>query len=52
MQSLTAFSYFNATSFVGNPNLCGPYLGPCKPGSVSASSEGTAHLKGPLTASF
>ncbi|WOL07848.1 leucine-rich repeat receptor-like serine/threonine-protein kinase BAM1 [Canna indica] len=25
------FSYFNATSFVGNPDLCGPYLGPCRP---------------------
>ncbi|KAL3637731.1 hypothetical protein CASFOL_018179 [Castilleja foliolosa] len=26
------FSYFNYTSFVGNPGLCGPYLGPCKAG--------------------
>ncbi|GAB2232044.1 hypothetical protein Droror1_Dr00011065 [Drosera rotundifolia] len=28
------FSYFNYTSFEGNPNLCGPYLGPCKNGFV------------------
>lgn len=26
------FSYFNYTSFLGNPQLCGPYLGPCKDG--------------------
>ncbi|KAL8125072.1 hypothetical protein AgCh_012662 [Apium graveolens] len=26
------FSYFNYTSFLGNPELCGPYLGPCKDG--------------------
>ncbi|CAI0627477.1 unnamed protein product [Linum tenue] len=26
------FSYFNYTSFLGNPDLCGPYLGPCKDG--------------------
>ncbi|GER28212.1 leucine-rich receptor-like protein kinase family protein [Striga asiatica] len=26
------FSYFNYTSFLGNADLCGPYLGPCKPG--------------------
>lgn len=24
------FGYFNYTSFLGNPNLCGPYLGPCR----------------------
>ncbi|KAG6489582.1 hypothetical protein ZIOFF_050857 [Zingiber officinale] len=42
------FSYFNATSFVGNPNLCGPYLDPCKPGVSSASSR----AKGSLSASF
>ncbi|KMZ56040.1 Receptor-like protein kinase 3 [Zostera marina] len=23
------FSYFNSTSFMGNPELCGPYLSPC-----------------------
>ncbi|KAL2499530.1 Leucine-rich repeat receptor-like serine/threonine-protein kinase BAM1 [Abeliophyllum distichum] len=29
------FSYFNYTSFLGNPNLCGPYLGPCKEGNLN-----------------
>ncbi|GAB2283041.1 hypothetical protein Dimus_017572 [Dionaea muscipula] len=29
------FSYFNYTSFAGNPDLCGPYLGPCKNGFVN-----------------
>ncbi|GJN10336.1 hypothetical protein PR202_ga28422 [Eleusine coracana subsp. coracana] len=32
------FSYFNATSFLGNPGLCGPYLGPCH---VSGGGAGT-----------
>ncbi|XP_057542116.1 leucine-rich repeat receptor-like serine/threonine-protein kinase BAM1 [Amaranthus tricolor] len=31
------FSYFNYTSFLGNPDLCGPYLGPCKSGVVGSS---------------
>ncbi|RWW33703.1 hypothetical protein GW17_00001563 [Ensete ventricosum] len=44
------FSYFNATSFVGNPDLCGPYLGPCRPG-ISDDSH-TARAKGALSASF
>jgi Leucine-rich repeat (LRR) protein len=35
------FSYFNATSFVGNPNLCGPYIGACKPGV----SDSDGHTK-------
>ncbi|VFQ99985.1 unnamed protein product [Cuscuta campestris] len=33
------FSYFNYTSFLGNPDLCGPYLGPCKPGTVIGSNQ-------------
>ncbi|KAL7101578.1 hypothetical protein ACP275_08G063000 [Erythranthe tilingii] len=37
------FSYFNYTSFLGNPNLCGPYLSPCKEG---AAPEKHAHEKG------
>ncbi|CAL9090201.1 unnamed protein product [Musa textilis] len=44
------FSYFNATSFVGNPDLCGPYLGPCRPG-ISDDSH-SARAKGALSASF
>ncbi|GJN24458.1 hypothetical protein PR202_gb12198 [Eleusine coracana subsp. coracana] len=34
------FSYFNATSFLGNPGLCGPYLGPCH---VIGGAPGTDH---------
>ncbi|CAN6297621.1 unnamed protein product [Urochloa humidicola] len=41
------FSYFNATSFVGNPGLCGPYLGPCRPGIAGA--DHTPHGHGGLT---
>ncbi|CAN6983039.1 unnamed protein product [Brassica oleracea var. botrytis] len=41
------FSYFNYTSFLGNPDLCGPYLGPCKDGGAHQS-----HSKGPLSASM
>lgn len=33
------FSYFNYTSFLGNSDLCGPYLSPCKDG------KGTHHVK-------
>lgn len=44
------FSYFNATSFVGNPNLCGPYLGPCKIGIVNSTHQG--HVKGSFSASL
>ncbi|KAG9129394.1 hypothetical protein Leryth_024228 [Lithospermum erythrorhizon] len=33
------FSYFNYTSFVGNADLCGPYLGPCKEGVVDGVRE-------------
>ncbi|ERN14197.1 hypothetical protein AMTR_s00033p00083200 [Amborella trichopoda] len=40
------FTYFNASSFVGNPGLCGPYLGPCKFG-LSPSSQTKA--RGPLS---
>ncbi|KAK9670120.1 hypothetical protein RND81_13G179100 [Saponaria officinalis] len=43
------FSYFNYTSFVGNPDLCGPYLGPCKSGLVDGPHP--AHVKG-LSASL
>ncbi|XP_044479279.1 leucine-rich repeat receptor-like serine/threonine-protein kinase BAM1 [Mangifera indica] len=43
------FSYFNYTSFLGNPGLCGPYLGPCN-GSV-ANGAHQPHVKGPLSAS-
>ncbi|CAD6214818.1 unnamed protein product [Miscanthus lutarioriparius] len=41
------FSYFNATSFVGNPGLCGPYLGPCSAGI--AGTDHTAHGHGGLS---
>ncbi|XP_031115633.1 leucine-rich repeat receptor-like serine/threonine-protein kinase BAM1 [Ipomoea triloba] len=44
------FSYFNSTSFVGNPDLCGPYLGPCKNGIVNGSNE--SHQKGGLSPSL
>ncbi|KAI5684410.1 hypothetical protein M9H77_05638 [Catharanthus roseus] len=44
------FSYFNFTSFLGNPDLCGPYLGPCKEGIVNGTSE--PHERGPLTPSM
>ncbi|OEL35172.1 Leucine-rich repeat receptor-like serine/threonine-protein kinase BAM1 [Dichanthelium oligosanthes] len=37
------FSYFNATSFVGNPGLCGPYLGPCRPGIAGADHSHHGH---------
>lgn len=43
------FSYFNYTSFLGNPDLCGPYLGPCKNGVVG--SPHPSHAKG-LSASL
>ncbi|KAF7134578.1 hypothetical protein RHSIM_Rhsim08G0088900 [Rhododendron simsii] len=44
------FSYFNSSSFLGNPNLCGPYLGPCKDGIVSATPQG--HVKGSFSSSL
>ncbi|KAK3149197.1 hypothetical protein QOZ80_3AG0214190 [Eleusine coracana subsp. coracana] len=37
------FSYFNATSFVGNPGLCGPYLGPCLPGVAGTNHPAHGH---------
>ncbi|GAB4848847.1 hypothetical protein Ancab_003641 [Ancistrocladus abbreviatus] len=43
------FSYFNYTSFLGNPDLCGPYLGPCKNGVVNGTHP--THVKG-LSASL
>ncbi|KAK8517431.1 hypothetical protein V6N13_127610 [Hibiscus sabdariffa] len=44
------FSYFNYTSFLGNPELCGPYLGPCKDGVAKGTHQG--HVKGGLSASM
>ncbi|KAL5988362.1 hypothetical protein ACLOJK_036126 [Asimina triloba] len=44
------FSYFNSTSFVGNPALCGPYLGPCRFGIANSTHQ--AHVKGPLSSSL
>ncbi|KAG8384215.1 hypothetical protein BUALT_Bualt04G0094800 [Buddleja alternifolia] len=44
------FSYFNYTSFVGNPNLCGPYLGPCKEGIVNGAER--PHEKGAFSPSM
>ncbi|ESQ31281.1 hypothetical protein EUTSA_v10003584mg [Eutrema salsugineum] len=44
------FSYFNYTSFLGNPDLCGPYLGPCKDGVAKGNHQ--SHGKGPLSASM
>ncbi|OIV92823.1 hypothetical protein TanjilG_00957 [Lupinus angustifolius] len=44
------FSYFNYTSFLGNPDLCGPYLVPCKDGVGSGAHQ--RHVKGPLSSSF
>lgn len=44
------FSYFNYTSFLGNPDLCGPYLGACKDGVANGTHQ--AHEKGPLSASL
>ncbi|XP_045829331.1 leucine-rich repeat receptor-like serine/threonine-protein kinase BAM1 [Trifolium pratense] len=41
------FSYFNYTSFLGNPELCGPYLGPCKDGVANGPHK--SHVKGPLS---
>ncbi|KAF1874691.1 hypothetical protein Lal_00007305 [Lupinus albus] len=44
------FSYFNYTSFLGNPDLCGPYLVPCKDGVATGAHQ--PHVKGPLSSSF
>ncbi|EOA12841.1 hypothetical protein CARUB_v10025808mg [Capsella rubella] len=44
------FSYFNYTSFLGNSDLCGPYLGPCKDGVSKGAHQ--SHSKGPLSASM
>ncbi|WVZ09650.1 hypothetical protein V8G54_014180 [Vigna mungo] len=38
------FSYFNYTSFLGNPDLCGPYLGACKDGVANGAHQ--PHAKG------
>ncbi|KAI7727350.1 hypothetical protein M8C21_003496 [Ambrosia artemisiifolia] len=43
------FSYFNYTSFLGNPELCGPYLGPCKDGVANGTHQ--PHSKGSLSSS-
>ncbi|XP_075475655.1 uncharacterized protein LOC142508671 [Primulina tabacum] len=42
------FSYFNSTLFLGNPYLCGPYLGPCKEGGVDGAER--PHQKGSFSA--
>uniref|UniRef100_A0A803R0F5 non-specific serine/threonine protein kinase n=1 Tax=Cannabis sativa TaxID=3483 RepID=A0A803R0F5_CANSA len=44
------FSYFNYTSFVGNPDLCGPYLGACKDGIADGTHQ--PHVKGSLSSSL
>ncbi|PIN00465.1 Serine/threonine protein kinase [Handroanthus impetiginosus] len=44
------FSYFNYTSFLGNPSLCGPYLGPCKEGIVNGVER--PHSKGTFSPSM
>ncbi|KAK4733459.1 hypothetical protein R3W88_007720 [Solanum pinnatisectum] len=44
------FSYFNYTSFIGNPDLCGPYLGPCKEGIVDGVSR--PHERGAFSPSM
>ncbi|KAL0381483.1 UNVERIFIED_CONTAM: Leucine-rich repeat receptor-like serine/threonine-protein kinase BAM1 [Sesamum angustifolium] len=44
------FSYFNYTSFLGNPNLCGPYLGPCKEGIADGAER--PHEKGTFSPSM
>ncbi|CAA0817235.1 Leucine-rich repeat receptor-like serine/threonine-protein kinase BAM1 [Striga hermonthica] len=44
------FSYFNYTSFLGNTDLCGPYLGPCKPGIAGGPTR--THEKGTFTPSM
>ncbi|XP_010547579.1 PREDICTED: leucine-rich repeat receptor-like serine/threonine-protein kinase BAM1 [Tarenaya hassleriana] len=44
------FSYFNYTSFLGNADLCGPYLGPCKDGVAKGTHQ--PHVKGSLSASM
>ncbi|XP_024984302.1 leucine-rich repeat receptor-like serine/threonine-protein kinase BAM1 [Cynara cardunculus var. scolymus] len=43
------FSYFNYTSFLGNPKLCGPYLGPCKDGVANGTHQ--SHSKGRISGS-
>ncbi|KAK9097064.1 hypothetical protein Sjap_022561 [Stephania japonica] len=44
------FTYFNSTSFMGNPGLCGPYLGPCKFGVGNGTHQ--PHVKGHLSSSL
>ncbi|GJS28568.1 leucine-rich repeat receptor-like serine/threonine-protein kinase BAM1, partial [Tanacetum coccineum] len=43
------FSYFAYTSFLGNADLCGPYLGPCKEDVANGTHD--PHSKGSLSAS-
>lgn len=33
------FSYFNSSSFLGNPELCGSYLGPCRSSFLKTASD-------------
>ncbi|XP_020581646.1 leucine-rich repeat receptor-like serine/threonine-protein kinase BAM1 [Phalaenopsis equestris] len=42
------FSYFNSSSFLGNPELCGPYLGPCR----STNTNKSGHTHGPFSYSL
>ncbi|XP_057501510.1 leucine-rich repeat receptor-like serine/threonine-protein kinase BAM1 [Actinidia eriantha] len=44
------FSYFNYTSFLGNPDLCGPYLGQCK--DVFSNSTHQGRVKGSFSGSL
>ncbi|KAJ6849209.1 putative leucine-rich repeat receptor-like serine/threonine-protein kinase BAM1 [Iris pallida] len=45
------FSYFNSTSFVGNPGLCGPYLGACH-FDTAANNAGSGRSRPALSSSF
>ncbi|GLJ42843.1 hypothetical protein SUGI_0888080 [Cryptomeria japonica] len=40
------FSLFNASSFTGNPDLCGPYLRPC---TFQVDSATNSHAKGSIS---
>ncbi|OIV94036.1 hypothetical protein TanjilG_14283 [Lupinus angustifolius] len=44
------FNYFSYTSFLGNPELCGSYLGHCKEGVGNGPQQ--PHVKGPLSPSL
>ncbi|KAL6225012.1 hypothetical protein ACLB2K_003866 [Fragaria x ananassa] len=44
------FSHFNYTSFLGNPDLCDPFLVPCKDGVANGTRQ--PHVKSSFTASL